>query len=406
MKISESVNLFYWTIKLSFSKPGWLHLKLWVVFWHVWPHVCKVGCDTYVCVCVRVSVCADLQVHVLTHLGLQWFCFAWGSVQSLSRVWLFVTPWTAAPQASLSITNSQSLPKPMSIKSVMPSNHLILCRPLFLLPSIFPSITVFSNESALHIRWPKYWSFSFNISPCNEHPGLISFRMDWLDLLAVQGTPKSLLQHQNSKASIFRGSAFFIVQRSHSYMTTGKTTALNEAETENWERGMARTGSDKVASTVPPTWVRTLAGLRSEMQRTLQNSGESPPHFCTWWSVWIWIPQRLGSLNLGHVHKEPVVPQTLTTLGQGDTHASMVLQWRLPARLQVRGQGPASSNQSMQPPRRGLEVDPSDCKTLFLSNSIRIDWSTQNLDFRLTTPFPILFSRHLGNTDFLHCSYT
>ena len=114
----------------------------------------------------------------------------------------------------------------MSIKSVMPSSHLILCRPLLLLPSIFPSIVVFSNESALHIRWPKYWSFSFNISPSNEHPGLISFRMDWLDLLAVQGTLKSLLQHHSSKASILRPSAFFIVQLSHPYMTTGKTIAL------------------------------------------------------------------------------------------------------------------------------------------------------------------------------------
>ena len=130
------------------------------------------------------------------------------SVQLLSCVQLFVTPWTAACQASLSITNSWSLPKPMSIESVMPSNHLILCRPLLLLASIFPSITVFSNESALRIRWPKYWSFSFNISPSNEHPGLISFRMDWLDLLAVQGTLKSLLQHHNSKASVLRCSAF------------------------------------------------------------------------------------------------------------------------------------------------------------------------------------------------------
>ena len=116
------------------------------------------------------------------------------SVQSLSRVWLFATPWTAASQASLSITNSHSPPKPMSIESVMPSNHLILCRPLLLLPSIFPSIRVFSNESALHIRWPKYWSFSFNISPSSEYSGLISFRMGWLDLLAIEGTLKSLLQ--------------------------------------------------------------------------------------------------------------------------------------------------------------------------------------------------------------------
>ena len=139
---------------------------------------------------------------------------------------LFATPWTAARQAPLSITNSQSLPKPMSSESVMPSNHLIFCRSLLLLPWIFPSIRVFSNESALHIRWPNYWSFSFSISPSSEHPGLISFRMDWLDLLAVQGTFKSLLQHHSSKASILLHSAFFIVQRSHSYMTTGKTIAL------------------------------------------------------------------------------------------------------------------------------------------------------------------------------------
>ena len=137
-----------------------------------------------------------------------------------------VTPWTAARQASLSITNSWSLLKLMSIKSVMLSNHLILCRPLRLLPSFFPSIRVFSNESVLHIRCPKYWSFSFSISPSNEYSGLISFRMDWLDLLAVQGTLKSLLQHHSSKASILRRSAFFIVQLSHPYVTTGKPVAL------------------------------------------------------------------------------------------------------------------------------------------------------------------------------------
>ena len=144
----------------------------------------------------------------------------------LSHVRLFVTPWTEAHQASLSITNSLSLLKVMSIESVMPSNHLILCHPLLFLPSIFPSIRVFSNESAVCIRWPKYWSFSFNISPSNEHPGLISFRMDWLDLLAVQGTPKSLLQHNSSKASILQHLAFFTVQLSHPYMITGKTIAL------------------------------------------------------------------------------------------------------------------------------------------------------------------------------------
>ena len=136
------------------------------------------------------------------------------SVQSLSRVRLFATPWTATLQASLSITNSWRPPKPMSIESMMPSNHLILCCPLLLQPSIFPSLRVFSNESTLHIRWPKYWSFSFNINTSNEHPGLISFRMDWLDLLAGQGTLKSLLQHHSSKASILRRSSFFIVQLS------------------------------------------------------------------------------------------------------------------------------------------------------------------------------------------------
>ena len=149
------------------------------------------------------------------------------SVQSLSRVWLFATPWTVAHQAALSIANSWSLLRLISIESVMPSSHLILCRPLLLPPSIFPSIRVFSSESALHIRWPKYWSFSFNISPSNEYSGLISFRMDWLDLLAVQGTLKSLLQHHSSKALILRCSAFFIVQLSHPYMTTEKNHSFN-----------------------------------------------------------------------------------------------------------------------------------------------------------------------------------
>ena len=148
------------------------------------------------------------------------------SVQSLSYVWLFLTPWTATRQASLSITSFQSLPKPMSIESVMPSNHPIICHPILLLPSIFSSIRVFSNESALCIRWPKYWSFSFNISPSNEQLGLVSFRMDWLDLLAVQRTLKSLLQQHSSKASILWRSAFFTVQLSHPYMITQKTIAL------------------------------------------------------------------------------------------------------------------------------------------------------------------------------------
>ena len=146
------------------------------------------------------------------------------SVQSLSHVRLFVTPGTAARQASLSITNSRTLPKLMSIESVMPSNHLILCRPLLLFPSVFPSIRVFSNESVLCIRWPKYWSFSFSISPSNEYSGLISFRMDWLYLLAVQGTLKSLPQHHSSQHQFF--STQLLVQLSHPYMTTGKTIAL------------------------------------------------------------------------------------------------------------------------------------------------------------------------------------
>ena len=144
-----------------------------------------------------------------------WTNLQLNSFQSLSRVQLFTTPWTAALQASLSITNFWSIPKLMSLESVMSSSHLILCRPLLLLPTIPPSIRVFSNESTLRMRWPKYWSFSFNISLSSEHPGLISFRMDWLDLLAVQGTLKSPLQHHSSKASILRHSAFFTVQLSH-----------------------------------------------------------------------------------------------------------------------------------------------------------------------------------------------
>ena len=174
----------------------------------------------------RLSTFQEPKISVV---GVSWQVnsgVVFGSVQVLNHVQLFVTPWTAPHQVSLSITNSQSPPKPMSIESVMPSNHLILC-PLLLLPSIFPSIRVFSSESALHIRWPKYWSFSFSISPSNEYSGLISFRMDWLDLLALKGTLKILLQyHHSSKALILQCSAFFIVQLSHPYMTTGKTIAL------------------------------------------------------------------------------------------------------------------------------------------------------------------------------------
>ena len=180
-----------------------------------------------------VSTCNSqfkCQKKWLANYILKLFIVFWNnqfcSVQSLSRVRLFATSWIAARQASLSITNSRSLLKLMSIESVMPSNHLILCRPLLLLPPVPPSIRVFSNESTLLMRWPKNWSFSFNISPSNEHPGLISFRMDWLDLLAVQGTLKILLQHHSSNASILWHSTFFTVQLSHPYMTTGKTIAL------------------------------------------------------------------------------------------------------------------------------------------------------------------------------------
>ena len=165
----------------------------------------------------RLSDSAQHRVHN--------FSVSISSVQSLSRLQLFVTPWITAHQASLSITNTQSSLKLMSIESVVLSSYLFLCRPLLLLPPIPPSIRDFSNESTLRMRWPKYWSFSFSISPSNEHPGLISFRMDWLDLLAVQGILNSLLQHLSSKASILQGSSFFTVQHSHPYMTTGKTIA-------------------------------------------------------------------------------------------------------------------------------------------------------------------------------------
>ena len=167
---------------------------------------------TYLRNCPAISFLQP-RVHHFFSTPLNFFQFS--AVQSLSHVQLFETPWTAAHQASLSITNSQSLLKLMSIELVMPSNHLILCRPLRRLPSIFPSLRVFSNESVLHIKWPKHWSFSFSISPSSEFSGRISFRINWLDLLAVQGTLKSLLQYHSSKASILQRSAFFIVQRSH-----------------------------------------------------------------------------------------------------------------------------------------------------------------------------------------------
>ena len=205
------------------------------------------------------------------------------SVQSLSHVWLFATPWTTAHQASLSITNSQSLPKLMSIESVMPSNHLIPCHPLLLLPSIFPSIRVFLYVSALCIRWPKYWNFSFNISPSNEHPGLISFRMAWLDLLAVQGTLKSLLQDHSSKASILGRSAFFIVQVSHPYMTTGKTIALTR-----------QTFADKVMSLLFNMLSRLVIPLLPRSKRFLISRLQSP-------SAVILEPKKIKSATVSTV---------------------------------------------------------------------------------------------------------
>ena len=165
-------------------------------------------------------------IYILIYLYKFIVSVQFSSVQLLSSVWLFATPRSTAHQASLSITSSQGLLKLRSIESVMPSNHLILCHPILLLPPNPPSIRVFSNESNLCMRWPEYWSFSFSISPCSEHPGLISFRMDWVDVLAVQGTLKSLLQHHSSKAWICRRSAFFTVQLSHPYVTTGKTITL------------------------------------------------------------------------------------------------------------------------------------------------------------------------------------
>ena len=167
-----------------------------------------------------------ISLRFFQHFGRLEARVQFSSVQSHSCFWLFATPWITTCQASLSITNSRSSFKLMSIELVMPSNHLILCRPLLVLPSIFPSIRVFSNESALRISWPKYWSFRFSISPSNEYSGLISIRIDWLDLFAVQETLKSLLQHHSSKVSILQCSAFVLVQLSHLYMTTGKTIAL------------------------------------------------------------------------------------------------------------------------------------------------------------------------------------
>ena len=199
-------------------------LFLYRLYWD--KNVGFVDVVSYWWICILSNPCELVTLGWIQHDLCAWsFSMVirqFNSVQSLSRVWLFVTPWITARQPSLSITNSRSSLKLVSIESVMPSSHLILCHPLLLLPSIPPSIRVLSNESILHMRWPKYWSFIFSISPSNEHPGLNFFRMDWLDLLVVQGTLKSLLQHHSSKASIHQQSAFFTVQLSHPYMTTGK----------------------------------------------------------------------------------------------------------------------------------------------------------------------------------------
>ena len=198
-------------LKTLFHQVIWLVSKLW--FNHI---LVKPFQQLFSKRCYLSCPCKDGTSNITWSQPVQ-NSFQLSSVQSLTHVWLFVTPWTAARQASPSITNSRSLLKLISIKLVMPSKHLILCHPLLLLPSIFPSIRVFSNESVLHIKWPKYWSFSFSINPSNEYSEVISFRMDWLDLLAVQGTLKTLLQHHSSKASILWCSAFFIVQLSHPY---------------------------------------------------------------------------------------------------------------------------------------------------------------------------------------------
>ena len=209
----SSYNLLPLSIS-SISFPA-LNCPLYTSLWILYTHLNTASWS------LRVLSCPTVWL-----LFMEQSSCSISSVQSLSHVWLFVTPLTVARQASLSITNSRSLLKLMSMASVMPSNHLIFCHPLLLSPSILPSIRVFSSESVLCIRWTKYWSFSFSISSSNEYSELISFRMDWLDLLAVQGTLKSLLQHHSSKASVLCCSAFFIVQLSHPYRTTGKTIAL------------------------------------------------------------------------------------------------------------------------------------------------------------------------------------
>ena len=221
------------------------------------------------------------------------------SVQLLSCVRLFATPWIAARQASLSITNSRSSLKLTSIQSVMPSSHLILCRLLLLLPPIPPSIRVFSNESSLRMRWPKYWSFSFSIIPSKEHPGPISFRMDWLDLPAVQGTLKSLFQYHSSKASILRHSAFFTVQLSHSYMTTGKTIALTRRTFVDKVMSLLFNMLSRLVITFLPrskdlliSWLQSPSTVILEPKNIVHHSFYSFPIYLSWsesgeWKSWL-----------------------------------------------------------------------------------------------------------------------
>ena len=227
------------------------------------------------------------------------------SVQSLSRIWLFVTPWIAAHQASLSITISRSSPKYMFIESVMLSSYFILCCPLLLLPPIPPSIRVFSNESTLRMRWLKYWSFSFSISPSNEHPGLISCRMDWLDFLAVQGTLTSLLQHHSSKTSIPQHSAFFIVQLSHPYMTTGKTIALTRQTFVGKLVSLLFSMLSRLVTTFLPrskrlliSWLQSPSAVILEPPKIWINSTQM--NFCRLWCVtmrnriyWSWEVRKV-----------------------------------------------------------------------------------------------------------------
>ena len=250
---SFSLPCALWGLNDKVDKKGlWNQIWAWIL---AWPFMCLgfrvLKCTTglstlalimYLEICIPQYHCED-QV---------------SSVQSLSHIWLFMTSWITALQALLSITSSQSLLKLMPIESVMPPSHLILCRPLLLLPPIPPSIRVFSSESTLRMRWSKYWSFSFSISPFNEHPGLSSFRMDWLDLFAVQETLRSLLQHHSSKASIFPCLAFFTVQLSHPYMTTGKTIALTRWTFVGKVMYLLYSMLSRLVITIKPTWLRLM----------------------------------------------------------------------------------------------------------------------------------------------------